>query len=282
MALIKCPKCGEKISDKAESCSNCGYLLLSTKKKKINKRRVVGIIIIAILIFVNLVGNAGVEAIPPSIIFGVIGLYLIIKKPKIKKNNETQDEEQNKKVKPKKKTSEKVLLVVLLCIFVIGFAFMLKISTINTTQTQIEIILDANEFSKISSENLIEKLGEPVRIEDFIAPNGATCYNYWYDIDKNHYDFYVIDDKVVELIASSENYWTGKGELYKYNKKNKSDIAECFNIKLSQNAKVKDKNITYIVESVSSTVEEINVQDIKSDSKTYGLIKIVYDNSYNK
>ncbi len=31
MALIKCPECGNQISDKAESCPKCGYEL--NKKK---------------------------------------------------------------------------------------------------------------------------------------------------------------------------------------------------------------------------------------------------------
>lgn len=85
MALIKCPECQKEISEVAKSCPNCGYSLIN-KKKKTNKQRIVGIAIILLLIFVNLVGNAGTEAIPPSIIFGIIGLYLIIKKPKTKMN----------------------------------------------------------------------------------------------------------------------------------------------------------------------------------------------------
>lgn len=28
MALINCPECGKEISDKAESCPNCGYVLV--------------------------------------------------------------------------------------------------------------------------------------------------------------------------------------------------------------------------------------------------------------
>lgn len=83
MALIKCPECQKEISDVAKGCPNCGYSLIS-KKKKTNKQRIVGVTIILLLIFINLVGNAGTEAIPPSIIFGIIGLYLIIKKPKQK------------------------------------------------------------------------------------------------------------------------------------------------------------------------------------------------------
>lgn len=86
MALIKCPECQKEISDVAKSCPNCGYSLIS-KKKKTNKQRIVGVAIILLLIFINLVGNAGIEAIPLSIIFGIIGLYLIIKKPKQKVSN---------------------------------------------------------------------------------------------------------------------------------------------------------------------------------------------------
>lgn len=244
MALIKCPECGKEISDAAKSCPNCGYPLK------------------------NEAGESKIQ----------VQQDILLQKQQAQQQRQGQKQKVNKN---KGCLTAAIMAIIIFGIGIGGISTVIK-SSLNTVDMKTEIILDANEFSKISSENLVEKLGEPVRIEDFIAPNGATCYNYWYDIDKNHYDFYVIDDKVVELIASSENYWTGKGGLYKYNKKNKSDIAECFNIKLSQNAKVKDKNITYIVESVSSTVEEINVQDIKSDSKTYGLIKIIYDNSYNK
>lgn len=171
-----------------------------------------------------------------------------------------------------------IMILVIFSMGIYGISIAVK-SSLNA-KPETEVILDANEFSKISIENLIEKLGEPVRIENFVAPNGSAGFNYWYDIQDNHYDFYVVDDKVIELIASSENYWTGQGALYKYNKKNKSDIAECFGIKLSANAKTDDKNITYIAEAVSDTVDKINVQNIVAADKTYGLIRIIYDNSY--
>lgn len=33
MALIKCPECGKEVSDKAETCPGCGYVLKQNKKK---------------------------------------------------------------------------------------------------------------------------------------------------------------------------------------------------------------------------------------------------------
>ena len=40
MALIKCPECGNKISDQAESCPKCGYELKKSNQevgKQLNK-----------------------------------------------------------------------------------------------------------------------------------------------------------------------------------------------------------------------------------------------------
>lgn len=37
MALITCPECGREISDKAESCPNCGYVLVKNELPKIRR-----------------------------------------------------------------------------------------------------------------------------------------------------------------------------------------------------------------------------------------------------
>lgn len=54
-----------------------------------NKRRVIGILLIAICAIAVLFGNAGMEAIFPSVIFCAIGVFLIFKKPKTKKEKIT-------------------------------------------------------------------------------------------------------------------------------------------------------------------------------------------------
>lgn len=60
MALIKCPECGREISDKANSCPNCGYK--AKKEIKLNKRQsmilLVSIIAICVLFGINFLSNS--------------------------------------------------------------------------------------------------------------------------------------------------------------------------------------------------------------------------------
>lgn len=57
-----------------------------------NTRKVAGIVLIAICAIVVAFGGAGTEAILPAIIFCIIGLTLIFKKPKVKKEDIPQKE----------------------------------------------------------------------------------------------------------------------------------------------------------------------------------------------
>ncbi|MFV0361783.1 MAG: zinc-ribbon domain-containing protein [Suipraeoptans sp.] len=65
MGLIKCPKCGEEISDEEESCPNCGYQLEQKKEDinsndseppKSNKKKFICILGIGVLALVCIVG----------------------------------------------------------------------------------------------------------------------------------------------------------------------------------------------------------------------------------
>jgi len=72
MALITCPECGKEISDKAESCPSCGYVLVKNELPKIRrselsqpeKATVSGIVFI-------LCGTA-------ALIFGIFTIAIII------------------------------------------------------------------------------------------------------------------------------------------------------------------------------------------------------------
>ena len=81
MALINCPECGKEVSDKATSCPKCGapteYGKKETKKERIKKKgNVQGagclIMILALILGFTVLG------IPFAIIFGIIGLVILI------------------------------------------------------------------------------------------------------------------------------------------------------------------------------------------------------------
>jgi predicted nucleic acid-binding Zn ribbon protein len=56
MAVIECPECGEDVSDKAEKCVHCGFVMNEKKqKKKPNLKLVIPIVAVVILIVIAIV-----------------------------------------------------------------------------------------------------------------------------------------------------------------------------------------------------------------------------------
>lgn len=78
MALVLCPECNKEISDKAETCPSCGYILVKSELPKIRKSELsavkknptLGVVWIIVGVFCILVG------IPMITI--VIGIFAII------------------------------------------------------------------------------------------------------------------------------------------------------------------------------------------------------------
>lgn len=58
-----------------------------------NGRKIAGIILVIICVLACTIGGGGTEAIYPSVIFGVIGLVLIFKKPKTKEEKQKKQKE---------------------------------------------------------------------------------------------------------------------------------------------------------------------------------------------
>ena len=40
MAMVKCPECGKEISESAESCPNCGYVLVRNELPKVRRTQI--------------------------------------------------------------------------------------------------------------------------------------------------------------------------------------------------------------------------------------------------
>lgn len=74
MALIQCPECGKKVSDKAPTCPNCGAPIRAHIIEKTGKRykgyQLLGALLIAVGIMLAIVGNG--EASDFLLITGVM------------------------------------------------------------------------------------------------------------------------------------------------------------------------------------------------------------------
>lgn len=78
MALVMCPECKKEISDRAESCPNCGYVMIKnelpkirrSELSKVNKNMALGIM----AIFMGIISVLG--GIP--LVSIILGIFIII------------------------------------------------------------------------------------------------------------------------------------------------------------------------------------------------------------
>lgn len=169
-----------------------------------------------------------------------------------------------------------LIIVVLLC----GICTACSSSSESTSES-ITIIEDVEQFSRISTRELKNIMGEPVSEESWTNKTSKGNFDVTtlsYDKDSNHYEFIIADDTVVRVTIYSNNYWNNTGDRFSITGE-KKDICKSFNITLGDNVKkVTDNNFTYTLSPVNDKVAMFDVQDIDSD--TYGLVKITYNLNY--
>lgn len=145
-------------------------------------------------------------------------------------------------------------------------------------------IFKANDYSRISTSELIEKMGEPESIEEWTnktLKGDFPLTTYTYDGEGIHYEFVVTEDAVVRATLYSSEWWSNEGEPFKYTNNDKSDIRFQFGISdLGDNAKAKDNNVNYRITQVSDKIARFEVIDIDGENKTFGLAKITYNLNY--
>ena len=70
MAIIKCPECNKEISDQANSCPNCGYVLNNQKNKEVNKRILVIVVLVIIIFLIGVIGFSKIKSSDSFFQFG--------------------------------------------------------------------------------------------------------------------------------------------------------------------------------------------------------------------
>lgn len=173
-----------------------------------------------------------------------------------------------------------VLGFILIC-FAIGLSTKNKSGAVENEEHSVAVIEDVNQYSKISTEALVGKLGEPVSDEKWTnktAKGNFEVETYSYDVNSNHYEFIIADDTVVRLSIYSDQNWNGKGSLFSF--EDKKQIPKMFGVELSKKSRINDTNSAYVVTQASDTVAAFNVQDMDSKNKTFSFVKITYNPDY--
>lgn len=191
-----------------------------------------------------------------------------------------------KKARGRQQTSGKaalwVVLVFILICFAIAFSTKGKGMTASKEEEKISIIEDVNQYSQISTEELINKFGEPASKENWTNKTSKGNFEvetYSYDKDSNHYEFITTNNLIVRLTIYSAQNWTGEGDLFTY--KNKKQIPNAFGVSLSEGAKVEvDNNSTYKISHVSDSIAVLDIQDMKPINGTFGFVKVTYNADY--
>ena len=171
---------------------------------------------------------------------------------------------------------KKIYLLVLVMFTVI-------LSACSSKPENIDIIEDVVQYSRITTSQLLEIMGEPISREEWTNKTSKGEFNvttFSYEKNKNRYEYIVADDSVVRLTIYSNKYWNGEGDAFKYSD-NKQNMCKLFNIELSDSSKVvADTNFAYRISPVNDKVADFWALDIDTNSKTFGMVKITYNMNY--
>lgn len=177
---------------------------------------------------------------------------------------------------------KKVIKLVVLAIVVIFVIMVVKdisknpIQKKETSSEEIPVILDADAYSRISSEQLIELLGEPKSTEDWNNENSKGTFQmqlYTYDLDGMYTEFILYEGAVVKIRCFATEPWEIKKDF--------DNVFKMFNITIKDSArKVVDTGITYKFSPVSDTVAEFEVYNFDSEKHTFDSVYITYNLNY--
>ncbi|UDK97131.1 hypothetical protein EYB33_12845 [Lysinibacillus sphaericus] len=172
------------------------------------------------------------------------------------------------------------LVVMLFLILVIGGILSDEDSPTQKSTEETSVIIDATQFSRINSAQLIEIMGQPEIIEDYewlVPKTNKNIVGKLYIYEKNKFEFVLFDDTVSRLNVYSGQFWGYDDSTMEFEKND--DIFHLFGIEPSkQLKKVADTDYALRYKDVSEKIDDMWIQDIKD--KTFGIAKFTYDSTY--
>lgn len=156
-----------------------------------------------------------------------------------------------KTVQPKNINIGKVLVPVLVVLI-----FLIFIYTILNTYEKPNLIINASQYSYITKDELVKKLGEPNKIID---------------------EYYIYDEMeftVKKDIVTEFKYLPNNAVKYKF----ENDIFSMFGIRPNKDTITKtfDNNLTYKFQDVTDNIWQFEIFDVNEKNKTFGTVIIRY------
>lgn len=142
------------------------------------------------------------------------------------------------------------------------------------------MVIDVNQFNRISSEKLIQIMGQPQKVDEYmwsVPLTGKSIPAKTYIYEDNKYEFMVLEDSVTRLNVYSGIYWGYDESTFYF--ENKEDLFSMFNIKPNDDLKkIADTGYALRYSPVSDTVAELWVLEIENSK--FGAAKITYNLNY--
>ncbi len=157
-------------------------------------------------------------------------------------------------------------------------------SEVAISDSNVPVIIDAPNFSNVSTSFLVEQLGNPESIEPWENKTAKGTFDmliYGYSKDNNYYEFIIANDAIVRMNIYSEKNWFNSGDDFSYSNMKKSDILAMFGIIPSSKAKVaEDTGSAYRISSTSDSISDFWVPMLDESTNTFGLVKITFNSDY--
>lgn len=146
-------------------------------------------------------------------------------------------------------------------------------------ESNVELLIDTTQFSKISPEALIEIMGEPDSVDEWIFNKGTNLAvdttTYAYDVDGMHYEFLVMEG----IVNSLHIYAGWNGSTVDLEIGLNEDVFKLFGIQPSKDMRlVADTGVAIRWRPVNDKIAEVwALTELKSETNAPIDIQVRYD-----
>ncbi len=172
------------------------------------------------------------------------------------------------------------LILGVILIGALGFGIYRITQTSEQYQKQeenVSVVFDCSKYSRISTDELKNELGEPTNMEDW---NNQTSKGefpmqiYTYNFEGFYGEFILYEDTVIKVRLFSDAQWKVEGS-------NSDNIFAMFGIVPGKHAKkTVDTGTTYKFSPVSDKVAEVEFYNYDKENKTFNTIYVTYNLNY--